>query len=136
MPLYQYYDRATSRIRRVTPTHLQNALRHAAAGVESLTGIPPDAITARSLRPGSATALLCANVDTNAVKLLGRWKSDAMLRYLRVQATLSSRHFAQNMLDHGAYTFTPGIRDHAQPLPREIPTAVADILAHDKHYLA
>jgi hypothetical protein len=30
-------------------------------------------------------ALLCAKVDTNLIRLLGRWCSDEMLRYLHVQ---------------------------------------------------
>ena len=134
-PLYEFYDRATRQIRRVTPEHIKNALQHAAAAVEDVTGIPPEAISARSLRPGGATALLCANVDPDSIQLLGRWKSDAMLRYLRVQATLTSNNFAQSMLTHGNYTFAPGINQHVQPLPREVPPSVAAILAHEELYL-
>jgi hypothetical protein len=33
--------------------------------------------------------------------LLGRWKSDAMLRYLRIQAM--TPRFSQQMLDNGTY---------------------------------
>jgi hypothetical protein len=31
-------------------------------------------------------ALLCANIDPSSIQLLGRWKSDTMIRYLRVFA--------------------------------------------------
>ena len=51
-------------------------------------GIPAASISCRSLRPGGATALLCAGVDDETIKLIGRWQSDAMLRYLRVDATM------------------------------------------------
>ena len=110
-------------------------MRHSAATLEKATGIPATLLSARSLWPGGATALLCARVDPDAIQLLGRWKSDAMLRYLRVQATLTSNNFAQSMLTHGNYTFAPGINQHVQPLPREVPPSVAAILAHEELYL-
>ena len=31
-------------------------------------------------------ALLCAGVDSDRIRLLGRWRSDEMYRYLHVQA--------------------------------------------------
>ena len=76
-------------------TYVTNALQHAASLHETRTGILSSKITARSLRPGGATALLCANVGTEAIMLLGRWKSDAMFRYLRVQAATTT--FSQRM---------------------------------------
>ena len=52
------------------------------------------------IRPGGATALLCANIDKQSIQLLGRWKSDAMLRYLHVHAMNANSRFAQSMLDN------------------------------------
>jgi hypothetical protein len=31
-------------------------------------------------------ALLCAHVDTDIIRLVGRWHSNEMLRYLHIQA--------------------------------------------------
>lgn len=92
--------------------HVTAALRAAAATVRSVTGIDPDRLSARSLRPGGATALLCADVDHDKIKLLGRWKSDAMIRYLHVQAVPAMRTLAQRMLAAGNFTFQPS---HQQP---------------------
>ena len=113
-----------------------NALRHAAGSLQDSTGIDPQLISARSLRPGGVTALLCAGVDSDPIKLLGRWKSDAMLRYLRIQAAIQRGHYAQRTLDHGDYTFAPGV--HAQPdgLSEQAPAGMADILAHTELYEA
>jgi hypothetical protein len=58
-----------------------------------------------------ATALLCAQVDTDTIQLIGRWRSDGMLRYLHVQAKPVMRHFAQQMLTHGAFTMHPSHDD-------------------------
>jgi hypothetical protein len=48
-------------------------------------------------------ALMCAQVDSNIIKLRGRWQSDAMMRYLHVQARPIMRNFSFLMLAHGEY---------------------------------
>ena len=115
------------------PIHVTNALRHATGPVQETTGVEPALLSARSLRPGGATALLCAGVDGNAVQLLGRWKSDAMLRCLRIQAATVANNFAQLMLDHGTCTFAPQVFTNAG-LPNEAPPDVAALLAHEELY--
>ena len=132
-PLYSFYNphprfRAWSAVK---PQYVTNALRHAARACEATTGIDPSLISARSLRPGGATALLCANVDSDVIMLLGRWKSDAMLRYLRIQDLSAS--LSQRMLTHGAYTFHPQAFRLEQP-PLQAPVAIHELLAHDELY--
>ena len=128
-PLYMFYNTHPKERKwySIKSGFVTTALRHAAERTKQITGVDPDLISARSLRPGGATALLCANVDSDSIMLLGRWKSDAMLRYLRIQA--KSSRFAQRMLDHGAYTFHPQAFLNQQP-PNEAPAAVHDLLQH------
>ena len=52
-------------------------------------------------------ALLCGNIDFDIIKLLGWWHSNAMIRYLHVQAQPITQRLASTMLDHGAYAFDP-----------------------------
>ena len=108
-PLYTIYStRGTSPPQTITTTQdITPLLRTAAATVEHVTGIPPAKIQAYSLRSGGATALLCAGTNPILIQLIGRWKSDAMLRYLRTMATALTAPLAQKMLDHGSYTFVP-----------------------------
>ena len=110
------------------PTFVTNAIRHAAGLVATSTGIDPLLLSTWSLRPGGATAPLCAQVDTDIIRLLGRWNSDAMFRYLRIQATTTTSRLAQQMLDHGAFTFAPGAHQ-ANGLPRQAPPAAAALAA-------
>ena len=42
-------------------------------------------------------ALVEAKVDTNLIQLLGRWQSDAMLRYLHVTANGVQHRYAEAM---------------------------------------
>ena len=60
--------------------------------------------------------------------LLGRWKSDAMFRCLRVQATTSAH--SQLMLDAGNFTFTPSVFKRAGLL-NETPIEVAQLAANE-----
>jgi len=132
-PIFHHYNTHDKQWYKVTSTFITNALRHAATSVQDTTGIDPALISARSLRPGGATALLCAGIDKDAIQLLGRWKSDAMLRYLRIQAASLQFNYAQQMLDAGAYTFHPQVLAD-DGLPNEAPVAVAALLQHEELY--
>jgi hypothetical protein len=52
-------------------------------------------------------ALLVSDVDTDIIQLLGRWRSDAMFRYLHLQAEPITRDFARRMFQ-ADYTIVPG----------------------------
>jgi hypothetical protein len=52
-------------------------------------------------------ALLCGGVDTDIIRLIGRWHSDEMLRYLHVQAEPVMRRHSTLMLSGGEYTLHP-----------------------------
>jgi hypothetical protein len=51
---------------------------------------------------------LCAKVDTDLIQLLGRWRSDVMLRYLHLQAQPVMRNFARLMFQGGQFNLIPG----------------------------
>jgi hypothetical protein len=105
-PLYRYYDE-TGRSHDLRTIDITRALRTAAALCQHRTNIPPAQIEARSLRAGGATALMVAGKDNDTIRLLGRWKSDAMFRYLRTMAMEYSASFSRDMLTFGRYTFSP-----------------------------
>jgi hypothetical protein len=92
------------------PRHIQHGNRHSPPGPHihrTRLGIQPYEINARSLRAGGATALLCVNIDPNSIQLLGRWKSDAMLRYLHIAANPHVRQYAKKMFSSGTSSFNP-----------------------------
>ena len=91
----------------ILPTDITTMLRTATAALgPSLSFLAKD-ISARSLRAGGAMALLCAHIDTDTIRLIGRWRSDEMLRYLHVQAEPIMRDFAHKMLLGGSFTLLP-----------------------------
>jgi hypothetical protein len=121
-PLYTVYTPNGNRT--VTSTLITQNLRHSAAAVQHQTNVSPITISARSLRAASAMALLCAKVDKNHIQLVGRWKSDAMIRYLHAQAVPILENLSQRMVQHGQFTFLPTdpfIPVEAAPLLNEHP---------------
>jgi hypothetical protein len=96
-----------NRWRRVTPTDITASLRTAVIALGPGLGFQPSDISARCLRAAGAMALLCAQVDTDVIRLLGRWRSDEMLRYLHLQAEPVMRNFASLMLSGGSFTLLP-----------------------------
>ena len=52
-------------------------------------------------------ALLFSGVDHDIISLIGRWRSDEMMRYLHVQAELIMRNFSKLMISHGNYNLLP-----------------------------
>ena len=55
-PIHMHYNPAHRKWYPVKPQHVTNALRHSATVLKAQTGIDPHLISARSLRPGGATA--------------------------------------------------------------------------------
>jgi hypothetical protein len=85
-PLASYFDSGRSILRRLTPADITSLLRLSVAVLGPTFGFRPDDVSARSVRAAGAMALLCADVDSDRIRLLGRWQSDQMFRYLHVQA--------------------------------------------------
>jgi hypothetical protein len=91
----------------ICPADITTALRCSTAIIGPSVGFLPSDISARSLRAAGAMALLCAHVDSDVIRLLGRWRSDETLRYLHVQAEPLMRDFARRMLSGGTFTLLP-----------------------------
>jgi hypothetical protein len=105
IPLCKYFTANSSKC--ITPRDITKLLRDAVTFLGPSLGFLPSDVTARCLRAAGANALLCANVDTDIIRLLGRWKSDEMLRYLHLQAAPLMSDFSRRMLTGGNFTLIP-----------------------------
>ena len=64
-------------------------------------------VSAISLWASGAMALLCSGVYNDIISLIGRWRSNKMLRYLHVQAEPIIRNFSKLMISHDNYNLLP-----------------------------
>ncbi len=94
----------------ISSSMLTQHLRAAAHAMGAASGVTSADISVRSLRSSGAMALLCASVDPDKIRLLGRWRSDEMLRYLHVQAFPIVAALAPQMLRHGHFALIPNNR--------------------------
>jgi hypothetical protein len=109
-PLCRFFQNGITH--HVSTIHIRNALHESLNAIGPTTlGIQRHEIDARSLRAGGATALLSAKVDKESIQLLGRWKSDAVMRYLHIAANPHTRQYAKHMISSGHATFNPGSND-------------------------
>ena len=101
-PLHIYYDE-TGRKRAVSSSMITSILRAAALTIPGHAGVDPNNIAARSLRASGAMALLLGGLDPDKIRIVGRWKSDAMFRYLHAHAEPLVRGNARLMFSGGHY---------------------------------
>ena len=83
---------------------ITEAIRLAVRFLGPSLGFSPTDVTALCLRASGANALLCAGVDTDVIRLIGRWRSDEMLRYLHTQVSPLLKDFSRRMLAGGTFT--------------------------------
>jgi hypothetical protein len=107
-PIHTYYVQHKGQLvpKKVRSKDITNLLRAVAAKQQHLTGIPPDKLSARSLRAGGATAMLDARVDENYLRIFGRWRSDAMFHYFRTTSLTYTEGLSKVMLGND-YRITP-----------------------------
>ena len=83
------------------------ALRAATTIIGQHVGFTPDNISARLMRAGGTMALLMACINTYTIRLVGRWRSYAILRYLHTAAQMFTEGIAAQMVQYGDYALIP-----------------------------
>ena len=92
---------------RVTSAQITTTIKQAVCDLGTDLGFLPSDVSARCLRAAGATALLLGKVDSDVIRLIGRWRSDEMLRYLHIQAAPLMSDYSRIMLHAGDYSLIP-----------------------------
>jgi hypothetical protein len=85
VPFLSAYDLTGVVLWKVNAKEISEVLKSVAAsfGFSDLSGFTP-----HSLRYGAASALAAAGIDEYTIKLLGRWRSDAFLQYIKLSSLM------------------------------------------------
>ncbi len=76
----------TSVFTEITSTQVLHHLRAAAVQYgDDRLGFPLKKLGTHSIRSGAATAMFIAGVPVETIKMIGRWRGNAFLRYIRTQ---------------------------------------------------
>jgi hypothetical protein len=93
------YFHKDSTTHKFTGQELLKRIRIAAETIGSdKLGFPPEQLGLHSARSGAAMAMYLAGVPVFTIMLLGRWSSDAFLRYIRKQVKEFSAGISQMMI--------------------------------------
>ena len=104
------FQRSGRRVDKISSSQILLRLRAAARSVGSATlGFEPKEIGTHSLRSGAAMEMYLAGVPVYTIMLIGRWSSDAFLRYIRKQVEQFSCHVAKQMLTFKSFRTIPEI---------------------------
>ena len=68
-----------------------------------MIGFAEAEFSARSLRVGGGMDLFMARLDPDTIHLVGRWRSDTMLRYLHTTANSFTEGLSAKFFEHDAY---------------------------------
>jgi hypothetical protein len=91
----------------IKPKDSMDVIRQAMTASYHRTGVPAYEVSDRSLRADSAMAMLFGKIDIQSIHMMSQWHSDAMMRYLHVQAQPIIGVYAAKMFNKGTYTFQP-----------------------------
>ena len=120
-----YQEIPSSPLCYIKSSDITKALKSAARIHGAEFGIGPDDVSAGYLRSTGAMALLCGGVDSSRIRLLGRWQSWTMLRYLHLQSRAAMRGLYAAMLQGGKIDMLPpGRLPSVFPEPPEVPACI------------
>jgi hypothetical protein len=95
-------------IEHVTSAQVVNALREVVGAIrEACLGIAKHEVGTHSLRSGAAMAMYLGECPVYTIMLIGRWSSDAFLRYIRKQVMEFSHNVSKKMLRFRHYRHVP-----------------------------
>ena len=117
------------RIEHLTSEELINALRDAvfAVGEDSL-GFKASEVGTHSIRSGAAMQMYLGECPVYTIMLIGRWSSNAFLRYIRKQIEQFSHNVSRRMLTFMSHRHIPDMEprriSHLDPRQRNHPNNV------------
>jgi len=107
--IYSYMS-ASKKLSKVTSSIALQLLRSHIRSIDHLSlGITPDEIGLHSCRSSSAMAMYLNHVPVYTIMLLGRWSSDAFLRYIRQQVTDFGSDVSSKMIQTPRFYHVPSL---------------------------
>jgi hypothetical protein len=104
--VYTYAD-ARGKHMSLTSTSALAHLRDFISTVDDSYGLAPKDVGLHSIRSSAAMGMYLNGIPVYTIMLLGRWSSDAFLRYIRKQVTEFSNNVSKKMTQNSTYHHLP-----------------------------
>ena len=103
-------------INQVTSHHMINAIHDAVGAIgKTRLGIKKEDVGTHSIRSGAAMAMYLGKCPVFMIMLIGRWSSDAFLKYIRKQVMEFSQNVAKRMLACQNFRHIPETHTRVDP---------------------
>jgi hypothetical protein len=107
-PINAYMEPRSTKIQYIKADTILKKLRLAVSIMgKDVLGFGPKAVGLHSLRSGVAMAMYLQGIPVYVIMLLGRWSSDAFLRYIRRNVQEFSKGVSQKMIANPVYFTVP-----------------------------
>ena len=124
-PLWTYREIPSVPLCYIKSSDISKALKSVARVPGAEFGIGTYDVSAGCLRSTGAMALLCGSVDSSCIRLLGRWQSWTMLRYIHLQSRAAMHGLSAAMLQGGKIDMLPpGSLPSIFPEPIDVPACI------------
>ena len=99
-----------SRVMQVSSRQVTHKLRDAVKAIgEDVLNIKAEEVGTHSLRSAAAMAMFLAGLPVYLIMLMGRWSSDAFLRYIRKQIEQFSHDVSSKMIENMFHRYIPAL---------------------------
>ena len=115
-PVNIHINALTGAVEEISSYEIVKALHSAASsfGKDDL-GFNVDDLGTHSIRSGAAMAMYLSNTPAYTIMLIGRWSSDAFLRYIRTQVQDFARGVSRNMVQSEDFFTVPSAASLEDP---------------------
>jgi hypothetical protein len=104
------------KIEHITSKEMSAALSAAVASIgEETLGIKKHEVGTHSIRSGAAMAMYLGECPVYTIMMIGRWSSDAFLKYIRKQVEQFSHNVSSRMLKHRFHRHVPNAQPRIAP---------------------
>lgn len=109
-PVNTWFDPKKKKLVYITSKQICTQLRSSAHAIGSeKLGFDPDEIGCHSIRSGGAMALYLSNPNELIIMLIGRWKSNSFMKYIRKQVAMFSKNISKGMMQNRDFFTIPDI---------------------------
>lgn len=111
------YSSPTGKLAYISSAMVKESLRAAVSTIgETKLGFLAKAVGTHSLRSGGAMAMHLAEIPVYTIMIIGRWSSDAFLRYIRRQVAQFSQNISRRMLATQFFIHVPNFDERVSHL--------------------
>jgi hypothetical protein len=115
-PVNYWFDKASNKYVKVHSKQICLALRAAASNIgQDRLGYSPKELGTHSIRSGAAMTMYLSRLPVFTIMLIGRWSSDAFLRYIRHQVSEFTSGVSDQMIQADEFFHVPQVIDPEDP---------------------